>query len=302
MFRYWISGLAAGALCVTSNAHAHGFAGQRFFPATIATDDPFVSDELSLPTVSFTPDTDAGSARQTVAGLDFSKRITSRLGAGLGQDYTWLRPATAAGGRGAGNVEINAKYLLEENDEHESLLAVGLAAELGGTAARGNGADDFTTWTPAVFFGRGLGDVSPSWLRPMAVTGLVGIGLPGRASSLSDAGEDRHPHVLEAGVALEYSLLYLQSAVKDAGLPAPINRMIAVVEFATQTPLDRGQNGELTGTMNPGVLWAGRKLQLGAEVNIPMNSRTGDHVGVTAQLHWFIDDLLPNSLGRPVLQ
>ena len=26
---------------------AHGFAGQRFFPTTLAIDDPFVSDELS---------------------------------------------------------------------------------------------------------------------------------------------------------------------------------------------------------------------------------------------------------------
>ena len=28
----------------------HGFAGDRFFPATLATDDPFVANELSLPT------------------------------------------------------------------------------------------------------------------------------------------------------------------------------------------------------------------------------------------------------------
>ena len=36
------------AACVP--AFAHGFAGNRFFPATLATDDPFVADELSLPT------------------------------------------------------------------------------------------------------------------------------------------------------------------------------------------------------------------------------------------------------------
>ena len=34
-------------------AGAHGIIGQRFFPATLAIDDPFVADELSLPTVSF---------------------------------------------------------------------------------------------------------------------------------------------------------------------------------------------------------------------------------------------------------
>ena len=36
----------------TAGALAHGFAGSRFFPATIVIDDPFVADELSLPTVS----------------------------------------------------------------------------------------------------------------------------------------------------------------------------------------------------------------------------------------------------------
>src|SRR2546427_8128728 len=33
------------------SAAAHGMAGKRFFPATLALDDPFVADELSLPTV-----------------------------------------------------------------------------------------------------------------------------------------------------------------------------------------------------------------------------------------------------------
>jgi hypothetical protein len=304
MFRYLVPWPALAALCAAGGAQAHGFAGQRFFPATIATDDPFVSDELSLPTMTFAPvDTGDGSARATVAALDYSKRITPRLGLGVGQDYTWLHPVGGdhASGGGAGNLELNAKYLLDENDEHEWLLAVGLAAELGGTAARRNGADDFTTWTPAAFFGRGLGDVGATWLRPLAVTGEIGVALPDRARTVSDEGEERNPHVLQLGVALEYSLLYLQSAVKDIGMPAPLDRMIAVIELATATPLDRGQDGQLSGTVNPGALWAGRNLQLGFEVNIPMNRRTGDHVGVTAQLHWFIDDLLPHSLGQPVL-
>jgi hypothetical protein len=46
-------GVLASAL-LASNAFAHGVAGKRFFPATLATDDPFVADELSLPTVSTT--------------------------------------------------------------------------------------------------------------------------------------------------------------------------------------------------------------------------------------------------------
>ena len=37
--------LAIAAMPATVSAH--GFAGKRFFPATLATDDPFVADELS---------------------------------------------------------------------------------------------------------------------------------------------------------------------------------------------------------------------------------------------------------------
>jgi hypothetical protein len=50
-----ISLIVTTALLVSAAAgpvFAHGLAGKRFFPATIAIDDPFVADELSLPTVS----------------------------------------------------------------------------------------------------------------------------------------------------------------------------------------------------------------------------------------------------------
>ena len=43
-------GAACGLVLIASPAWGHGFVGQRFFPATLAVDDPFVADELSLPT------------------------------------------------------------------------------------------------------------------------------------------------------------------------------------------------------------------------------------------------------------
>ena len=45
--------IAALALfSLTTKLRAHGFEGERFFPPTIQTDDPFAVDELSLPVVS----------------------------------------------------------------------------------------------------------------------------------------------------------------------------------------------------------------------------------------------------------
>jgi hypothetical protein len=106
--------------------------------------------------------------------------------------------------------------------------------------------------------------------------------------------------VLEWGFALEYSLIYMQSQVQDLHLHAPLDRLIPLVEFALETPLNRGEEGQTTGTINPGVIWAGKYFQVGVEAVIPINERTGNNVGVIAQLHFFVDDLFPHSLGRPL--
>jgi hypothetical protein len=111
---------------------------------------------------------------------------------------------------------------------------------------------------------------------------------------------ERHPDVIEWGFALEYSVIYLQSQVKDIGLRAPFDRLIPLVEFAFESPVNRGAQGQTTGTINPGIIWAGKYFQLGVEAVVPINERTGNNVGVIAQLHFFIDDLFPHSLGRPL--
>jgi len=62
-------------------AYGHGFVGKRFFPATLATDDPFIADELSLPTISYfkTPaNGDEPVTRQTDFSLDVSKRTHTK--------------------------------------------------------------------------------------------------------------------------------------------------------------------------------------------------------------------------------
>ena len=107
--------------------------------------------------------------------------------------------------------------------------------------------------------------------------------------------------MLQWGFALEYSIPYLQSYVKDMGIGEPFNRMIPVVEFALETPLDRGR-GATTGTINPGVLWAGQYTQVSVEAVIPVNDRSGKGVGWMAQLHFFLDDLFPTSIGRPLVR
>ena len=71
-------------------------------------------------------------------------------------------------------------------------------------------------------------------------------------------------------------------------------------EVPLETPLNRGQGGPTIGSVNPGVIWSGKYFQVGAEAMIPVNSRTGNDVGFIAQLHFYLDDLFPHSLGRPL--
>jgi hypothetical protein len=292
--------------------YGHGFAGARFFPATLSTDDPFVSDELSLPTVSTIRTPDDGGTRETDISVDIAKRITPEFGIEVGETLSVLNPHEGQTANGFGNLELGCKYQLLKNGPHEAIVSVGLDAEIGGTGSQSIGADSFSTWEPAIFFGKGFGDLPETlrFLKPLALTGVAGIGIPGSASTRTvtvneqtaerDVDIQRHPNVLECGFALEYSVIYLQSQVQDMHLPAPINRFIPLVEFAMETPLNRGPAGPTTGTINPGVIWAGKYLQVGVEAVIPINEHTGNNVGVIAQLHFFLDDLFPHTMGRPL--
>lgn len=279
---------------------AHGYAGARFFPATIATDDPFVADELSLPTISTFRFAGDPATRVTAISVDYTKRITPRFGIGFGESYQFVSPDGAPSTVGWDNLELSAKYLLFESDAHEALISFGIDAEVGNTGTARAGAEPTSVVSPGVFFGKGMGDLSTGWLRPLAVTGVVSYDVPVRARVTINGDTERNPHLLNTGLAIEYSLPYLQSQVRDIGLGAPFNRLIPLVELALSTPLDRGQGGQTTGTVNPGALWVGRDLQLGLEAVVPVNDRTGNSVGVVFQLHWFLDDLFPRGLGAPL--
>src|SRR5205085_2013576 len=77
-------------LAATTAALGHGVVGARFFPATIATDDPFVADELALPTVAHQKISANPAVKQTDINGEFAKRITPDIGVSLGWAWTHL--------------------------------------------------------------------------------------------------------------------------------------------------------------------------------------------------------------------
>lgn len=286
------------------SAWAHGFAGKRFFPTTFKVDDPFVSDEFSILFSNLKePD-----AKTTEIGIDYSKRIIPNLGISIGESYLHQEFTDGGSASGFGNLELGAKYQFLTSPEHEALFSLGVSAEIGGTGASRVGAESFSVISPTFYFGKGLGDLPESlkFLRPFAITGVIAPNFPTRNSNTvvnADTGQsdiERNPTTLTWGFALQYSLMYLQSFVKDIGLGVPFNRMIIVTEFPMETCLSADCKGKITGTVNPGILWIGKYMEFGIAAQIPINERSGKSVGILALFHLFIDDLFPKSIGGPI--
>lgn len=300
--RFWQAALTAvlALLPVQSGAWAHGFAGQRFFPATILTDDPFVADEMSLPTFTRPPTAPDGS-REFDLDVDIAKRLTQDLGITLGYGWTKLHTPGLPAVGGFGPLQTGVQYQLFVNAPHEAIGLANLGVTWGHTGrVVALGAPDFTTISPGFNFGKGFGDLPASlnYLRPFAVTGNLGFDFPVKEQSAGVPNPDNFNY----GFAVEYSLPYLQCCVKDIGLKAPFNRLIPLVEFAFSSPIDRIGANRTTGTIQPGVIWSGDYFQIGAEAIIPATSGTGHGFGGLVQLHFYLDDIFPKTLGKPIAE
>ena len=280
-------------------ALAHGFAGARFFPATLQTDDPFVADEMSLPTITRNPQGSDGS-QETAIGVDLAKRITPNLGITFSDQWKYVQPSGGPAVHGLDALETGVQYQLFINAAHEAMALIGLDVSWAHTGrVQALGAPDFTTLSPTLDFGKGAGDL-PDWLsylKPLAVTGNLGFDFPVKTTSVGVP----NPNNFNLGFAVEYSFEYLLHQVRDIGLGAPFDRIIALVEISTTTSLNRGVGGITTGIIAPGLIWAGQHYQIGAEALIPFgNSAQGRGIGGVIQFHLFLDDLLPNSIGSPL--
>ena len=275
----------------TTSAAAHGYAGERFFPPTITTDDPFAADELALPSITAIKNSDG--SREVDVGFEFDKLILPGLSVGVAETHTFLSGSGIHRTNGWQNLELNLKYDAYVNERHEFIAAVGLDTEIGGTGSKRLGREPGTTFEPSFFFGKGFGDLPDSMaaLKPFAVTGVIGQSFPTSHGAAN---------TLDWGFSVQYQLPYLQSHVKDIGLPKPFRDMIPLVEFPFSTGENRDERGKTTGSINPGILWETKWAQFGFEAIIPINRASGTHVGGVFQIWIFLDDLDPKHFGHPI--
>jgi hypothetical protein len=292
----WAGLAVCAALAQADYASGHGFVGDRFFPPTLSTDDPFAVDELALPEFSFFRDRGGGGEPETqdvTVGFEFDKEIFPGFAMGVSDNYLSERPSGGPTSTGWDQISVSAKYELWHNELHEAIVSIGVEADVGGSGSRDVGAESFTTFTPQLYLGKGMGDLpdSLSALRPFAITADLGQSFPTQRVD---------PNALDWGLAVEYSLPYLEANVQDTGLLSPWKNMIPLVEFSMQTPENGSGAGQTTGTINPGILWETEFAQFGVEAVVPVNSHSGAHVGAVFQVWIFIDDLFPKTFGHPL--
>ena len=299
--------LALPLFLYAASADAHCFVGNRFFPATVIVDDPCVADELSLPTVAGFKNGDDPSANEIDIAGEYSKTITENFGVSF--EEAWIHLDTPGEGTASGfdNLGTSFKYQFVRNAERELAMSVSLDVDWGGTGSSAVDAEPFTTLTPTLFFGKGLGFLDAPLLKPFAITGQVGYAIPAKKSTHQpDEGTGLintvpNPRSIVWGGTLQYSMPYLKSSVRDFGLPGFVNRLIPIVEFdLTSQVANRDGEEETTGTVNPGLIYVADKFQFTTEAIIPIDRASGDDVGVVGQLHFYLDDIFPHTLGKPL--
>ena len=309
IFRFGVAvAMAAPTLVVggipVSVAQAHRFVGARFLPATLVTDDPCVADEMSIPTFAWFKTADNPAANEVDLSVDISKRITQDFGVTVFDGWTQIRPPGGPTVAGFQNLVTTFNYQLLKDGPHELAIMLGLGVEWGATGAVQSGfASPFSTLTPLVTFGKGFGDLPPEvgWARPFAVTGQFGYQIP--SSSFDLINQVPIPQNIVYSGSVQYSMPFLTSNVVDLDLPEFFKHLIPIVEAQLTTPVSNnfGMPFITTGTVNPGVIWVGNYYQVGVEAIVPVNRFSGHNVGVIAQLHLYLDDIFPYTVGQPLL-
>ena len=287
-----------------SRAQAHCFVGARFLPATLVTDDPCVADEMSIPTFAWFKTADNPAANEVDLSVDISKRITQDFGVTVSDTWTQIRPPGGPTVAGFQNLNTTFNYQLLKDGPHEFAIMLGLNVEWGATGAVQSGfAPPFSTLTPLATFGKGLGDLPSElkWVRPFAVTAQVGYQIP--SSSFDLINQVPIPQNLVYSGSVQYSIPYLTQNVVDLELPEFFNHLIPIVETQLTTPVKNnfGMPFITTGTVNPGAIWVGDYFQVGVEAIVPVNRFSGHNVGVIGQLHLYLDDIFPTTIGQPLL-
>ena len=295
------------------------YVGDRYFPSTLATTVPTAADFYNPPYFVKLPDT--ATTREFDIPTTYSRLVTKDWAVFFTETFRVIEDANRGTRSGFDNLVIGTQYQLYTNPEHQFVVTVGGTAAIGGTGAPGIAAS-FSTLTPTVYIGKGFGDLpdSAAWLRPLTISATAAVAVPTDASTLTSTSLGSvnlpvetgafnslttlptgpttlaatiNPKILQLGFALEYSLITNQYTGPNRTGTRYAEGWVPLIEFTTATPLNGPLVGRTTGTINPGVIWVNRYLQVGVEAIIPMNTQSGRDLGARAQAHLFLPAIFP---------
>lgn len=293
----FIAALVAVLTCILamrSTAQAHVVCGDRVFPTTLTMDDPGVSDEVSFPTLQFTP---TPSGQTNSYGYEWDKDITEDLGIAINGDYVTQRsPGQHLAGWDNTTVTLKDQHPCINRHPHEEIAwSVGVVREIPGSGSRqlrnAGAIASVGNTAPTFYFGKGMGDVASADLRPFAITGEV--------SRVFSDTPSLVPNAWSYAASLQYSMPYMQQNIKALQIPQFLTRMTPLVEVALTSP----DVGVPTGTIGTGILYDAPTWQLGGEVVFPATQATRQQqgVGFILQYHVFLDTFYKSFFGKPLI-
>jgi hypothetical protein len=236
----------------------------------------------------------SGGSQEFNATFSYTKTIFPNFGLSVQDGPTWQRP----GGYGWESLNTEAKYNFLCIPEFEFMASVGTTVIWENTGT-GTQTQPFNVYQPVLDVGKGFGDLPKSLniLRPFAVTAELSESLP------SHAWTDGNPNStnINWGFTIQYSLPYYNSHVGEIDNDF-FKHLIPLAEFAFSKPISNFAPGPdvTTGTFQPGVIYMASTWQFALEAIVPINGASGHGVGVVGEMHFFFDDIFPDTLGKPI--
>lgn len=258
----------------------HGFVGKRFFPSAITQTEPFINDKLALPIYrSESPGNNGQPVWTTNPQLDFAKTLTHDFQVQATANYLSFNHS-----QGFDDWQASLRYNLFLLSRTETICSVGFNSKFGGSGSKAVLSDTHSTLSPQLLFAQGLGPLpeSMNYLRPLAFS----------ASFIPNIVTPNHRiDSVNWGLAVEYSLPYLNDYVMHSN-SIIINHLVPIVEFQFTRVLQGMNQGEITATIDPGIIIYGTYGQVGLEAIIPSNRNTGSQIGGVLQFYLYLDVLL----------
>lgn len=157
----------------------------------------------------------------------------------------------------------------------------------------------YDTTVLAAYFGKGLGDIPVPALRPFAITGEIDYNIAN--TGVSNGGSI---NTWSGGLTLQYSIPYLQAQVHDYGLPKILANLTPLAELSWSSAASgsafRPTDNPTTFNLGTGAVWTAEDLAVSTELLWPLNGASGHGLGGMGMFHLYFDDLLPDTLGKPL--